>query len=1025
MVSLTRLLRLQLHNLDSVCQLTDPRRQRFRRDILTAPGNRIVGDGGGGNAGGSLRISLLAERLGTTDPAPACVVLEAIKLLCLYVNNEEIDESIRLLCLDSLEKVLLNDIREEQLFIEIARCCMVSEVSLGVNRRKVQLIKILISNPTMSTHIPSDILWGYFKLCHYELIQSNDVEAELVIKTLYHLIFSQTLRSQTLRGSKSDDSHQDPPVAWESLRLQFVKYVIRLLNTGLKLNKQRLPSYPCRPVGELPWLQQQTAGDDLHSIDHCERSGLLEQPKANSVVEAGTTAGAGLLTDNSGLNASLSSNPSSVLSSSNWSAEPAPPTDLKAPAGRTSMTDARNAAANIGTDSRLLEGPIGKRVSDVSRGSRIDSADSKLELLQEVDERLVKGREEQLINLGYQLLYDSITVGPEHFKSDGPLKDLLNRYVIPVVWQTQNSVDVSAYVFATQLRFLIPLLTDLNNPVHYQMFINTFAVRNVLLQGLTGGDTSVGTYLNGQHPSTYLTKSVNLLERQEMVCKMILQIFGTIGPQGILSIFENFDCNFQRTPILRRIVIAAIVNAEPEFTPKEIRDPKDASASRSQADSPVIEDAQPQHYTTRVWKSLAIQQGGRGAGGRVRSSYKRVCAVQKAGFDILCKIAECVSLILSQWESERQSSATAPRENAPSPGSVQLVPLSACLSSAAKNLVERRRTEELVHAINQAGPKEISEHLIRAGKIRDEDDVTAVARFLLLTPSLNLSLIGEVLGSKGPWHQQVLDAFLRLFDFNGVSAVSALRMFLGSFKLPGEGQMIDRILDRFGKEYFLQQDIAPGQSITPPSTDPNDPVLTVEERTPRLVVNENGSGRTVFVTSDVVFLLSFAIVMLNTDLHHPDAKTKMSVDNFLANTYRIEDMTTLSALYMRSVYQTIKEDGLAINKQIEEDGLYPTEHPVIDVHTLLQQSELTHAAWEMKDEAVVLELAETLWTEGEFWNTAYIQVMSNCKDFVYFEKGLECFYHLISIWSRFGKADYILAMLADMMQFIHPVCSYK
>ena len=84
--------------------------------------------------------------------------------------------------------------------------------------------------------------------------------------------------------------------------------------------------------------------------------------------------------------------------------------------------------------------------------------------------------------------------------------------------------------------------------------------------------------------------------------------------------------------------------------------------------------------------------------------------------------------------------------------------------------------------------------------------------------------------------EAVLRTYARLFDFQGVGLVSALREFLESFKLPGESQKIERITEAFAQAYFAQQ-----------------------------------TGG-VFLTWDSVHILTFSVIMLNTDLHSPQVR---------------------------------------------------------------------------------------------------------------------------------------------------------
>ncbi|KAG9460193.1 hypothetical protein GDO78_013656, partial [Eleutherodactylus coqui] len=71
------------------------------------------------------------------------------------------------------------------------------------------------------------------------------------------------------------------------------------------------------------------------------------------------------------------------------------------------------------------------------------------------------------------------------------------------------------------------------------------------------------------------------------------------------------------------------------------------------------------------------------------------------------------------------------------------------------------------------------------------------------------------------------------------------RQFLWSFRLPGEAQKIDRMMEAFASRYCLCN---PG----------------------------------VFQSTDTCYVLSFAIIMLNTSLHNPNVRDKPSVERFIS-----------------------------------------------------------------------------------------------------------------------------------------------
>ena len=78
------------------------------------------------------------------------------------------------------------------------------------------------------------------------------------------------------------------------------------------------------------------------------------------------------------------------------------------------------------------------------------------------------------------------------------------------------------------------------------------------------------------------------------------------------------------------------------------------------------------------------------------------------------------------------------------------------------------------------------------------------------------------------------------------------RQFLWSFRLPGEAQKIDRMMESFAQRYCqLNPDI--------------------------------------FNNSDTCYVLSFAIIMLNTSLHNPSVKDKPTVEQFISMNRGIND----------------------------------------------------------------------------------------------------------------------------------------
>lgn len=62
--------------------------------------------------------------------------------------------------------------------------------------------------------------------------------------------------------------------------------------------------------------------------------------------------------------------------------------------------------------------------------------------------------------------------------------------------------------------------------------------------------------------------------------------------------------------------------------------------------------------------------------------------------------------------------------------------------------------------------------------------------------------VGEFLGENAKFNKEVMYCYVDQLDFCGKDFVSALRTFLEGFRLPGEAQKIDRLMEKFAARYL-------------------------------------------------------------------------------------------------------------------------------------------------------------------------------------------------------------------------------
>ena len=62
--------------------------------------------------------------------------------------------------------------------------------------------------------------------------------------------------------------------------------------------------------------------------------------------------------------------------------------------------------------------------------------------------------------------------------------------------------------------------------------------------------------------------------------------------------------------------------------------------------------------------------------------------------------------------------------------------------------------------------------------------------------------VGDFLGESMKFNKEVMYAYVDQLDFCEKEFVSALRTFLEGFRLPGEAQKIDRLMEKFAARYL-------------------------------------------------------------------------------------------------------------------------------------------------------------------------------------------------------------------------------
>ncbi|KAF7139369.1 hypothetical protein RHSIM_Rhsim07G0026500 [Rhododendron simsii] len=200
--------------------------------------------------------------------------------------------------------------------------------------------------------------------------------------------------------------------------------------------------------------------------------------------------------------------------------------------------------------------------------------------------------------------------------------------------------------------------------------------------------------------------------------------------------------------------------------------------------------------------------------------------------------------------------------------------------------IEQRRAYKLelqegISLFNRK-PKRGIDFLINANKVGNSPE--EIAAFLKNASGLNKTLIGDYLGEREDLSLKVMHAYVDSFDFQGMEFDEAIRAFLLGFRLPGEAQKIDRIMEKFAERYCKCNPKA-------------------------------------FTSADTAYVLAYSVILLNTDAHNPMVKNKMSADGFIRNNRGIDDGKDLPEEYLRSLFERISRSEI----KMKDDGFAPQQ----------------------------------------------------------------------------------------------------
>ncbi|XP_078520636.1 IQ motif and SEC7 domain-containing protein 2 isoform X4 [Lissotriton helveticus] len=201
-------------------------------------------------------------------------------------------------------------------------------------------------------------------------------------------------------------------------------------------------------------------------------------------------------------------------------------------------------------------------------------------------------------------------------------------------------------------------------------------------------------------------------------------------------------------------------------------------------------------------------------------------------------------------------------------------------SPAFNNDVVQRRQYRIGLNLFNKKPEKGIQYLIERGFLSDTP--VGVAHFILERKGLSRQMIGEFLGNRQKqFHRDVLDCVVDEMDFSNMDLDDALRKFQAHIRVQGEAQKVERLIEAFSQRYCVCN-----------------PALVRQFRNP-----------------DTIFILAFAIILLNTDMYSPSVKAerKMKLDDFIKNLRGVDNGQDIPRDLLVGIYQRIQNRELRAN----------------------------------------------------------------------------------------------------------------
>jgi brefeldin A-inhibited guanine nucleotide-exchange protein len=264
----------------------------------------------------------------------------------------------------------------------------------------------------------------------------------------------------------------------------------------------------------------------------------------------------------------------------------------------------------------------------------------------------------------------------------------------------------------------------------------------------------------------------------------------------------------------------------------------------------------------------------------IGSSQNQLMKIRVKGLDCLCTILKC----MVEWSKDLYVNPHASKKSASDLNSSisvsehDFVDSSLEPRTASDDPSQFEKVKQHKHILEH-GLKLFSQKPRKGIKYFQEQGIIkngGLAEFLTNeNDRLDKGALGEYLGELE--NKEIMYHYIDQMNLVGLGFVSSLRFLLEGFRLPGEAQKIDRLMEKFASRYV---ECNPNQNI--------------------------------FKSADGAYVLAYSVIMLTTDLHSAHVKKKMTSEEFVKNNRGINDDEDLPKEYLSKIYEEIADNEIKV-----------------------------------------------------------------------------------------------------------------